>query len=77
MLSTFSLGTLILIFLADYIPFMQTMSIAERIVDMGIAMSHFKLTLQELGVTGEWQNNDPGIAMPELTEYSVRWAEKL
>ena len=46
-------------------------------VDMGIAMSHFELTLQEQGVNGGWQIDDPGIAMPELTEYSVRWAEKL
>jgi len=45
-------------------------------IDMGIAMCHFELTLQGLGIDGRWVVNDPGIATPnELTEYSVSWVE--
>jgi nitroreductase len=45
-------------------------------VDMGIAMSHFALTAQELGLGGAWRVEEPGIKMPnELTEYVVSWVE--
>jgi hypothetical protein len=45
-------------------------------VDMGIAMSHFALTAQELGLAGHWQVDEPGIEKPnELTEYVVSWVE--
>jgi len=43
-------------------------------IDMGIAMSHFELSARELGLQGEWQNEDPGITLPgEFVEYSVSW----
>jgi nitroreductase len=43
-------------------------------VDMGIAMSHFALTSQELGLAGAWRVDDPGIAKPtEHTEYVISW----
>jgi len=45
-------------------------------LDMGIAMSHFELTATEVGLSGTWAINDPGIELPdELTEYSVTWRE--
>jgi hypothetical protein len=43
-------------------------------IDMGIAMSHFELTANELGLRGEWQVREPGIEKPdEQTEYTVSW----
>ena len=46
-------------------------------LDMGIAMSHFELTAQEVGLTGTWAIQDPGIELPdELTQYSVTWREE-
>ncbi len=46
-------------------------------VDMGIAMSHFELTAQELGLRGRWVSSDPGIPRPAgQTEYVVSWVEE-
>ena len=43
-------------------------------VDMGIAMSHFELAANELGLEGEWRTRDPAIARPnDLTEYIASW----
>ena len=43
-------------------------------IDMGIAMSHFELSAREVGLTGEWQQSDPGIEIPdEMIDYSVSW----
>ncbi|MBN1486972.1 MAG: nitroreductase, partial [Anaerolineae bacterium] len=45
-------------------------------LDMGIAMNHFELTAQELGLQGQWVIDDPGIVTPnDSTEYSVSWIE--
>jgi|SRR5680860_137773 len=45
-------------------------------VDMGIAMCHFEMTAQELGLDGKWQISDPGdISTPQDTEYVVSWIE--
>lgn len=45
-------------------------------VDMGIAMSHFGLTANELGLMGRWQVREPNIEKPdEETEYTVSWVE--
>jgi nitroreductase len=38
-------------------------------VDMGIALSHFWLTAQELGIEGRFVTSDPKIAVPKNTEY--------
>ena len=38
-------------------------------VDMGIALSHFWLTAQELGLEGRFVTSDPKIATPQNTEY--------
>jgi nitroreductase len=44
-------------------------------VDMGIAMCHFGLTAEELGLPGGWQVRAPGIEKPDgLTEYIITWA---
>ncbi len=46
-------------------------------VDMGIAMCHFNLTCDELGIMGKWITKDPQIEnLPELTSYLVTWVEK-
>jgi nitroreductase len=43
-------------------------------IDMGIAMSHFDLTAQELGLNGGWHVSDPKLDLPdEHTEYTVSW----
>jgi hypothetical protein len=43
-------------------------------IDMGIAMSHFELTANELGLAGSWQLRDPDLEVPDdLTEYIVTW----
>ena len=45
-------------------------------VDMGIAMSHFQLTANELGLKGQWVVQEPEIEKPDrLTEYTVSWVE--
>lgn len=44
-------------------------------LDMGIAMSHFELTANELGLQGQWVIAEPGIEKPdEITAYTVSWA---
>jgi hypothetical protein len=43
-------------------------------VDMGIAMCHFELAAEELGLAGSWRIRTPGLALPDQrTEYSVTW----
>ena len=45
-------------------------------VDMGIAMCHFALTADELGLRGAWAIEEPDIKRPdESTEYVVSWVE--
>ena len=42
--------------------------------DIGIAMCHFALTAQELGLAGTWRAADPNLTpLPERTEYIVSW----
>jgi nitroreductase len=45
-------------------------------VDMGIAMCHFALTAEELGLDGGWRIEDPLLKLPALTEYRVSWTER-
>ena len=43
-------------------------------IDIGIAMCHFELTAQELGLSGKWEVIEPDIQKPtELYEYTVSW----
>ena len=43
-------------------------------IDMGIAMSHFELAANELGLTGKWQVREPNVEKPDQeTEYTVSW----
>ena len=43
-------------------------------IDMGIAMSHFELTAQEMGLKGEWVVEEEAEKQPdEMTEYIVSW----
>ena len=44
-------------------------------VDLGIAMCHFELTMQELGVPGCWIIREPALAKPDRhTEYVASWS---
>ena len=44
-------------------------------VDMGIALCHFELTMQELGLPGGWIVREPALAKPDRhTEYIASWA---
>lgn len=46
-------------------------------LDMGIAMCHFALTANELGLSGAWVSAPPDISLPdEHTEYIISWQEK-
>ena len=47
-------------------------AVVQRL-DMGIAMCHFELTAHELGLAGRWEVHDPGLPLPEPTEYTVSW----
>lgn len=40
-------------------------------VDVGIALAHFDMTLEEEGVNGSYSFSDPGLAAPENTHYIV------
>lgn len=42
-------------------------------VDIGIAVCHFHLGAQELGIHGDIKKSDPGIKVPELTDYICSW----
>ena len=45
-------------------------------VDIGIAMAHFELTAQELGLKGSWHVNQYDKEIPgENLEYKVTWSE--
>ena len=43
-------------------------------VDIGIAMCHFALTAEDLGLAGAWETADPRVVpLPPDTEYVVSW----
>jgi nitroreductase len=43
-------------------------------LDMGIAMAHFEMIMDEQGAGGYWQNADPRLAgQPERCEYITSW----
>jgi hypothetical protein len=45
-------------------------------VDLGIAMCHFELTANELGLKGHWIVQEPAIDKPDETcEYSITWVK--
>jgi nitroreductase len=43
-------------------------------IDMGIAMFHFECCAREAGLDGRWETAEPGLAVPEGTEYIVTWS---
>jgi hypothetical protein len=46
-------------------------------LDAGIAMCHFELTANELGLAGSWQIDEPAIEKPdEMTEYVASWRQR-
>jgi nitroreductase len=45
-------------------------------LDLGIAMCHFELTCQELGIKGEWVQSQPDIQFNETMEYHYTWMSK-
>ena len=42
-------------------------------VDVGIGLAHFVLMTKALGVNGSLIEQDPGIALPQATEYIISW----
>jgi len=42
-------------------------------LDSGIAMSHFTLLTQAQKLSGSWKSADPGLVLPDLTEYVASW----
>jgi nitroreductase len=59
--------------------FMETRFLSSRprglLLDMGIAMAHFELTLVETGARGCWSTKGPaqGIRLPPRTDYVASW----
>ena len=45
-------------------------------IDMGIAMSHFEVSAQELNLPGTWQENQPDIPAEDW-EYIVSWKSEV
>lgn len=45
-------------------------------VDMGIALAHFDLTMQENGVPGGFAKTDPGLRVPENVYYIMSWEKR-
>jgi nitroreductase len=47
-------------------------------IDMGIAMAHFELSADDLGLSGQWEINEPDLPLskPGL-EYSVTWLSEI
>lgn len=60
-----------------YAPRNNILGVADmQRIDMGIAMCHFALMAEELGLVGAWTVADPGIATPDdATSYVVTWQE--
>ena len=58
-------------------PLVRLTTVADlQRIDMGIAMSHFDLTAQELGLGGGWRVSEPMLNLPdEHTEYTISWGE--
>jgi nitroreductase len=43
-------------------------------IDMGIAMSHFELVVDELGLSGRWEVIQPDLQLTDVnTEYTISW----
>ena len=42
-------------------------------IDLGIAVSHFDLTVKELGIVGEWRITEPEIPIPDNIQYLISW----
>lgn len=42
-------------------------------IDLGIAICHFDLTSQELGLNGNWEFNLPSSDIPSTHEYLISW----
>lgn len=63
----------------DHVHFYEARSMKDNAlgdvqkVDLGIGLSHFELVLQENGKAGAFTFDDPGLAVPENTEYIVTY----
>lgn len=57
--------------------FKDLLNIADlQRIDLGIAMAHFSLGVQELGLDGAWIADDPGIkTTSSAVEYIISWRE--
>ena len=45
-------------------------------IDLGIAICHFNLTIQELGLEGEWQSIQSDVIIPPHLQYFISWISK-
>ena len=46
-------------------------------VDLGIAMCHFAVGAVDGNLPGAWQHSDPGLELPERSEYVVSWQSEI
>ena len=51
----------------------EKMPIDMQLLDMGIAMAHFEMVMQEREQDGEWTRSDPALIAPHRTEYISSW----
>jgi nitroreductase len=64
---------------ADQVHFYEAKSMQDsplgdiQKVDVGIALAHFNLTMQETGHNGRFIETDPGIALPENVRYIISY----
>jgi hypothetical protein len=45
-------------------------------IDLGIAISHFDLSVLQLGIIGEWRISKPDITIPDDMMYIISWFQK-
>ncbi len=66
----------------DIVHFYETRSMKDspkgdiQKIDMGIAMSHFDMSLREAGILGCYSWGDPELEAPERTEYIISWKKR-
>ncbi len=51
----------------------ETLGYDIQRLDIGIAMCHFEIMIQELGLEGKWINNDPGLILEKNIEYIITY----
>lgn len=54
---------------------MNSIILPMQQLDIGIAVAHFSLAIQEMGITGTWSFNEPTIDSNGKRKYIISWTE--